>query len=309
MKRYFRVMLGKGSNLAAECVVGNFIGVEYDIDQDLTNWLAGEWRDFNKEFIRIYLDKHPGKSRISAGLACGAIWTLGKGMQLGDIIFSPDGQGNYRVGKVTGDYHYAAGENLFHRRAVEWLPTVFEHAATPQSLQRAGSAGTISDITSYAQEIETLIAGELATTVNAIADSEDGDPAVFSLEKHLEDFLVANWENTELGKDYNIFEEDGKKKGQQFNTGSTGQIDILAVSKDNKRLLVIELKRGRASDIVVGQILRYMGYVKEELLDPGQEVEGVIIALEDDKKLRLAIKIVPSITFFRYELNFKLVKG
>jgi restriction system protein len=88
-----------------------------------------------------------------------------------------------------------------------------------------------------------------------------------------------------------------------------GQIDILAVSKDNKRLLVIELKRGRASDIVVGQILRYMGYVKDELLDPGQEVEGIIIALEDDKKLRLAISIVPSITFFRYELNFKLVKG
>jgi restriction system protein len=144
--------------------------------------------------------------------------------------------------------------------------------------------------------------------VNAVADSEGGDPAIFSLEKHLEDFLVSNWENTDLGKNYAIFEEEGAKKGQQFNTG-TGQIDILAVSKDNKRLLVIELKRGRASDVVVGQILRYMGYVKEELLDPGQEVEGMIIALEDDKKLRLAISIVPSITFFRYELNFKLVKG
>ena len=89
-----------------------------------------------------------------------------------------------------------------------------------------------------------------------------------------------------------------------------GQINILAVSKDNKRLLVIELLNAdEASDIVVGQILRYMGYVKEELLDSGQEVEGMIIALEDDKKLRLAISIVPSITFFRYELNFKLVKG
>jgi restriction system protein len=309
MKRYFRVMLGKGSNLAAECVAGNFIGVEYDIDQDLTNWLAGEWRDFNKEFIRFYLDKHPGKSRISAGLACGALWTLGKGMQIGDIIFSPDGQGNYRVGKVTGDYRYAAGENLFHRRAVEWLPTVFERAATPQSLQRAGSAGTISDITIYAQEIESLIAGQPAVTVNAVGDSEDGDPAVFALEKHLEDFLVANWENTELGKNFAIFEEDGVKTGQQFNTGGMGQIDILAISKDKKRLLVIELKKGRPSDKVVGQILRYMGYVKVELLEPGQEVEGMIIALEDDKKLSLAISMVPSISFYRYEINFKLVKG
>jgi len=153
MKRYFRVMLGKGSMYATECVAGNFIGVDYSIDQDLTGKLTEEWRAFNKQFIPIYLAKHPGKSRISAGLACGALWTVAKGMQKGDIIFSPDGKGNYRVGKVTGDYYYAPGQILFHRRAVEWLPTVFEHDATPKSLQRAGSAGTVSDITSYAQEM------------------------------------------------------------------------------------------------------------------------------------------------------------
>jgi RecB family endonuclease NucS len=43
-------------------------------------------------------------------------------------------------------------------------------------------------------------------------------------------------------------------------------MDILAISKDRSRLLVIELKRGRASDAVVGQIQRYMGFVHEALL-------------------------------------------
>jgi restriction system protein len=39
------------------------------------------------------------------------------------------------------------------------------------------------------------------------------------------------------------------------------------------------LKRGRVSDNVVGQILRYMGYVKEVLAEKNQEVLGVIIGL------------------------------
>ena len=71
--------------------------------------------------------------------------------------------------------------------------------------------------------------------------------------------------------------------GQQYPT-DTGPIDILAISKDNKTLLVVELKKGRASDAVVGQCQRYMGYVKEELAEKNQDVKGVIIAFEDDKK-------------------------
>jgi len=43
------------------------------------------------------------------------------------------------------------------------------------------------------------------------------------------------------------------------NTTNAGTIDILAISNDRKKLLVVELKRGRVSDVVVGQLLRYMG--------------------------------------------------
>jgi hypothetical protein len=41
----------------------------------------------------------------------------------------------------------------------------------------------------------------------------------------------------ELGKEYDIYEEDGEK-GQQYQT-DTGPLDILAISKDKKRLLVV----------------------------------------------------------------------
>jgi restriction system protein len=95
--------------------------------------------------------------------------------------------------------------------------------------------------------------------------------------------------------------------GQQFAT-DTGPIDILAISKDKKRLLVVELKKGRASDVVVGQVLRYMGYVKEELLERGQSVQGMIIALEDDSRIRRALAMASNVAFYRYQVTFKLVK-
>jgi restriction system protein len=50
-----------------------------------------------------------------------------------------------------------------------------------------------------------------------------------------------------------------------------------------------------------------MGYVREQIAEPEQDVEGVIIALEDDQKLRWALVSVPSVTFYRYRIDFHLV--
>ncbi|WP_456297591.1 endonuclease NucS domain-containing protein [Chlorobium ferrooxidans] len=127
------------------------------------------------------------------------------------------------------------------------------------------------------------------------------------MEKHLEAFLVANWNQTDLSQEFLIFEEDGEAVGQQYATDA-GPIDILAISKDRKKLLVVELKRGRATDVVVGQVLRYMGFVKEQIAESDQTVEGVIIALEGDKKMCWALMSVPSISFYRYQISFKLIK-
>ena len=73
--------------------------------------------------------------------------------------------------------------------------------------------------------------------------------------------------------------------------------------------MVVELKKGRASDAVVGQILRYMGYISTDLAEPDQIVRGCIIALEDDLRIKNALKITPSIDFYRYEVSFNLKKN
>ena len=309
MKSYYRLMLGKRSAFAAECFEGGFIGVDFQIDEDLSRKFPDDWRSFNKAYVPVVLAGHPDKSRVAAGLACGALWTLGKGLTEGDIVLCPDGMGQYRAGEVTGGYYYAPGTHLPHRRRVKWLGQSIARAAMSEALQNStGSIGTISNITVYGPEIETLLRADAPVLAVIAADPVIEDPVAFAMEKHLEAFLAANWAQTELGREFTIFEEDGERIGLQYATDA-GPIDILAISKDKKRLLVVELKRGRVSDVVVGQALRYMGYVKEQIAEPDQTVEGAIIALEDDKKTRWALAMVPNVSFYRYEIKFKLVKA
>lgn len=309
MKTYYRIMLGKKSVHAAECFAGNFIGADYGINEDLTNKLPDAWREFNATFIPIYLANRPGKTRIAAGLACGVLWTISKGIAKGDIVFCPDGSGRYHIGEVNGDYYFAPGEVLRHRRPVHWTGEIIDRADMSVELRNCtGSTGTVCNVSraGYQDEVEKLISG-VAVPKLISTDETVEDPSAFAMEKHLEDFLVQNWAQTELGKEYDIYEEDGERVGQQYPT-DTGPLDILAISKDKKRLLVVELKKGRASDAVVGQTLRYMGYVLEELVEVGQTVHGAIIALEDDQRIRRALMMTPSIVFYRYEISFKLVK-
>jgi restriction system protein len=308
MKNYYRVMLGRNSVYAADCFARGFIGVDFGLAVDLTNKLPQEWRAFNKEFIPVFQANNPGKSKIAAGLACGFTWTVCKGINKGDIVICPDGTGTYHVGEVSGDYRFVPGEALPHQRPVTWLPVTISRSDMSDALQGStGSIGTVSDVSRYREELEKLIGGITAHKLVSTDETVE-DPTAFALEKHLEDFLVANWAQTELGKTHDIYEEDGQLVGQQYAT-DTGPMDILAIRKDKKELLVVELKKGRASDAVVGQVLRYMGYVIQELAEPDQTVRGVVIALEDDQRMRRALVMTPNIDFYRYQISFKLLKG
>jgi restriction system protein len=289
-KNYYRIMLGQKSKYAQECIDGGFIGTDFNIAVDLTDKLPDDRRDFREICAPAYFEVNPDKSKVAAGLACGTIYTASKGILDGDIVLCPDGGGSYLVGEITGSYFYQADQILPHRRPVTWYPKRIARSEMSESLRNStGSIGTLSNISKHQDEIETLLSGNAPSPLG-FTDPTIEDPSVFALEKHLEDFLVKNWQQTALAERYDIFEEDGDLVGQQYPT-ETGPIDILAVSKDKKELLVVELKKGRASDAVVGQIQRYMGFVLEDLAEEGQEVRGIIIALDDDPKLRYALKV------------------
>jgi len=305
MKQYFRVFLGSGGEHIEECVEKGFIGIHYGFESSLTPYLAETWSESRDLIKQKYFQFNPGKSAVGAGLSCGALWTFGKGMQRGDLVFSPDGNGNYFSGEITGDYKYVSGSFFPHQREVTWQKATFPRSDMSKDLKASTAATlTIIDVMRYANELEALTGGQTKQTIFS-SDETVEDPTAFALEKHLEDFIVNNWTQIELSKKYDLVTDEGVIVAQQY-ASDTGPIDILAISKDRKEYLVIELKKGRTSDVVVGQTLRYMGFVHNDLAVNGETVRGVVIALEDDLRLRNALSMVPTIDFFRYQINFKL---
>lgn len=306
------VRLGSGGRHADEMIEAGYLGVDYDIDFDLSPNLGRGAEAFRSVMNDVWLEKNPGKKRVSAGLSMGNMWAACEGVREGDFVLTRKADQSFASGTVVGGYEYFPGAILPHRRRVEWRPGTIQLAEMSPELARAAQTPqTAYSLSGYAAELASLTgavaaAAQLASApLAAVQAAEVEQEVAFQMEKQLEDFLVHNWRSTPLGRDYDIYEEDGQVVGQQYPT-DTGPLDILAISKDRTRLLVVELKRGRVSDVVVGQIQRYMGYVKDALLEPEQSVEGIIIGREDDPRIRRALSVAQNIRFMKYRVEFHL---
>ena len=132
----------------------------------------------------------------------------------------------------------------------------------------------------------------------------DDSEASFALEMHLEDFMEANWPSIDFGRPLRIWTDDDDEWGRQYST-EVGVIDFLCEDKAANALVVVELKRGKSSDQVVGQILRYMGWVRETLAD-GRDVSGIIITHEYDDRVRYAVAELPKVDAWTYSVSFTL---
>jgi len=139
-----------------------------------------------------------------------------------------------------------------------------------------------------------------------IENIEDVPSQTFIIEKYLEDFLIGNWESTELGKKYDLLFENSELISQQYKT-DIGIIDLLVKEKITGNYVVIELKRNQTSDVTVGQIMRYLGWIKIKL-SHDKPVKGIIIGYTNDEKLNYAISCVENIEIFLYRVNFSLIK-
>ena len=78
-------------------------------------------------------------------------------------------------------------------------------------------------------------------------------------------------------------------------------IDLLAVDSSGN-YVVIELKVSKGYDRVVGQLLRYVNWIKINQADEGQSVRGVIVAKNISEDLRLACAGLPDVALAEYEL-------
>lgn len=124
-------------------------------------------------------------------------------------------------------------------------------------------------------------------------------------EKFVQQLLNRNFDNVFAPLNLKLYDGDPDQTGAQFNTPA-GKIDFLAVDKNTEDFVVIELKVGKVHDSTVGQILRYMGYVKENLAGD-KNVRGIILAENIDDKAKYALSLVPAIEFKAYKLNIQLI--
>lgn len=135
---------------------------------------------------------------------------------------------------------------------------------------------------------------------------EEIQEQTFGLERHLQEFMRDNWEKIKELKEWALYEEDGNLLGFEYETYKIGRIDLLARHRSEPRWLVIELKRGQTSDQTVGQVRRYIGWVRKNLADPKDTVEGMIICKSSDESLNYALMGMNDVKLLVYEVNFQL---
>lgn len=136
--------------------------------------------------------------------------------------------------------------------------------------------------------------------------AEEGKDLLFPLESHLRDFIAQNIEAIKVDdRSLKLYTDNDGRDGVEYPT-DVGPIDILAIDEEGN-FVVFELKLSRGADKAIGQLLRYMGWVKKNLAKD-KKVKGVIVAKSVDEKLRYAVAIIPDVTLFEYAVRFDLRK-
>lgn len=120
----------------------------------------------------------------------------------------------------------------------------------------------------------------------------------FAYEHDLRDYLARNLHIIEPS--LKLYSEEGIT-GVEFPVGGR-YIDILAVDQAGA-YVVIELKVSKGYDRVVGQLLRYVSWIKKNHAEPEQAVRGIIIAKKISEDLQLACSELPSVSLYEYELS------
>jgi len=218
-------------------------------------------------------------------------------MEEGEIVLAYVGDNIVGlVGEVVSEAFYddenEVGSNFSYpnQRRVKWWPEprFFSRRLLPDDIiDWISGRGTIRRM-----EYDTK---KLTKVLQGIATDHYGAFTVPG-EDVLEDFIVDNFGTQFPGWDM---------VGRQYHT-DVGHIDVLAFERATKTYIVIELKLGREADPVVGQVLRYVGWVDQNLRKKEERVRGLIICGEQDLRLTYALRTVSNITAKIYRMTFSL---
>ncbi|HZP26355.1 MAG TPA: endonuclease NucS domain-containing protein [Dehalococcoidia bacterium] len=264
-----------------------------------------------------YLSEHP-ELRAPSG-AYGFARNRVKEMARGDLLI-PFLKDN-RIGRIAEFQSEAIdtwaplwGDKDGRRIKVSWqsdnCPPADKVALIPFDLRKPNRR----TINKLSPERFLALAGVLADSSNwqdmpSVSRPDDEtdevhDPDIFRMESHLEEFIEANWSRIDFGRSLELC-QDEQSSGRQYPAPPIGTIDLLAKDRDTNDFVVIELKKTPSDDKVVGQLLRYMGWVKKNLANGGM-VTGIIIVPEVSERLKYAADMLPSVRVMTYSVSFAL---
>jgi hypothetical protein len=188
------------------------------------------------------------------------------------------------------------------------LDSIQEESARKEALERHGIQGPrqylertidfLTDIIIF-ESIKSITGLEKYTEVNNLlwfvgkrTSEDDLDEELLpfssvSLERDLRDYLASNPSAIERG--LNLVQKE-------YDTKEVGIMDLLCEDRIGNSV-VVELKKGRKSDEVVGQILRYIGWVMNNLK---KDVRGIIVVNEPDDRLEYAVVPLKKIIGVKY---------
>ena len=255
------------------------------------------------ELTEAVASSYPDKPSQTKGLYTNMLWAFYHEMLPGDYLIARRGRKKLAgIGKITGPAAYAPGRNQYVEH-----PGFIEVAwqGQPRNKPFSSIVFPMHTLAEFSEEqYRSVVEGSGPPIVPPETEPEVEDPSEFVLEKYLEDFIVSNFDTIFKGH-LRLFEDAEGNDGQQYAT-DIGSIDILATEAKTTAFVVIELKKGRPSDRVVGQILRYMGWVKMNLCSNGQMVKGLVICRDHDPKLTYALEMTNNIDVRYYSVSFQL---
>ena len=192
------------------------------------------------------------------------------------------------------DASYGA-EIVEYRSPQDWLA---RYGAVPAKGDWEAPWTKAGDAKEYYQRIGRIDAAtEALTREDAQISPERVDEyrRVQILERVLEDILEHNLEQLERGLTL---------VRRQFPT-AVGPIDLLAQDRDGA-YVVIELKRGRTSDRVIGQVARYLGWVTERMAEGDKKrARAIVVGREYDAGFASAITQIGGISPYTYDIRVR----
>jgi len=256
-----------------------------------------------EELAEAVARAYPDKPSQTKGLYTNMLWAFYHEMLPGDYVLARKGRKILAgIGKVTGQAIYSPGKNPYVEH-----PGFIEVAwqAEPRDKSFSSVVFPMHTLAEFSEEqFRSVVEGSGPPIAPQETEPEVEDASEFVLEKYLEEFIVSNFDTIFQGR-LRVFVDAEGNDGQQYVT-DIGPIDILAIEEKTKAFVVIELKKGRPSDRVVGQVLRYMGWVKQNLCENGETVRGLVICREHDPKLTYALEMTNNIDVRYYSVSFKL---